>query len=69
MPREYERRYSDCEECGALLVPQRVWWAADPDERAEMAAEGYAPQGVGPSCHRCSSRAAYRRRAASGASG
>lgn len=57
-----ERVYFECEECFALLVTQRAWLAAGPDERAEMAAEGYAPQGVGPSCRRCTGRAAYRRR-------
>lgn len=53
MPRRHEQRYRECEECLALLVTQRAWWAADPAERAEMAAEGYAPQGVGPRCKRC----------------
>lgn len=63
----HERRYHECEVCLRPLVTQRAWMAAGPGERAEMLADGYAPQGVGPRCtdhrdrppyepDRCSSR-------------
>lgn len=44
------RRHTECEECGAPLVTQRAWQAASPAERAEMAAEGFRRQAIGPTC-------------------
>lgn len=45
-----------CQECDDRLVSQRAWNAAGSDERREMKTDGYARQGVGPYCHRCSTR-------------
>lgn len=47
------RRFTECEDCPARLVPQRAWWAAPSEERAEMADEGYACQGIGSLCRKC----------------
>lgn len=53
MPREYVRKHAICDDCGAMLVPQRAWNATPPHERDEMRAEGYQRQGVGHYCSNC----------------
>lgn len=61
MPQSGERKYRECEVCGALLVPQREWNAASRAERAEMAADGFRKQGVGPRCGRDTPRPSHAR--------
>lgn len=58
MPRT--QKYHECEDCLSPLVTQTAWNAASPEERREMAAEGYRKQGVGPTCTRCRDRRAKR---------
>jgi hypothetical protein len=50
-------RYHACEVCGDNLIPQRMWNAAGKAERREMRAEGFARQGNGPQCSRCTTAA------------
>ena len=56
MPRK--QKYLYCDDCGRGLVTQGAWNAASPEDRREMAAEGYAKQGVGPTCTKCRDRRA-----------
>lgn len=45
-------RYARCLGCGADLIPQREWNAADKDMRDHWREEGYRRQSVGSYCYR-----------------
>lgn len=53
-------RWSRCESCGAQLVTQREWNAADAETRAFWRDEGMMRQSVGPYCYKRACQRARR---------
>lgn len=48
------QKWARCTICNVKLIQQRVWKSMSPGQRTAKASAGFARQGVGPKCVKCS---------------